>query len=132
MSWDVAPDASASSPSTQPSIAAPSASAPQGPPLSAEAVRGVIRDKLPEIGACYEPELKKHPNLRGKLVARFMIDEEGKVASVDMSSSKLPNEKVVDCAGKVFETMVFPRPPAGMVLITYPIDLMPEVTTEWK
>lgn len=100
--------------------------------LDKEGVRRVIREHLPQISACYEPELKKHPNLKGKLIARFMIAEDGKVASVDMADSKLPNAKVVECAGKVFETMVFPRPAAGMQLITYPIDLMPEVTTEWK
>lgn len=125
-----APEEASAQPQPEPT-ASTSASA-AGPPLDKEGVRRVIREHLPAIRECYEPELKKRPNLKGKLVARFMIAEDGKVASVDMADSKLPSPKVVECAGKVFETMVFPRPAAGMQLITYPIELMPEVVTEWK
>jgi outer membrane biosynthesis protein TonB len=100
--------------------------------LNKDSVRQVIRDRYSEIRACYETQLKKQPNLHGTVVARFMVNEDGTVASVDMSSSKLPAKSVVECAGKIFSTMRFPPPPNGMILITYPIELMPEVTTEWK
>jgi hypothetical protein len=111
--------------------ASPSASTPtQVLSLSKESVRQVIHDRLPEIRACYEKEFKKKPNLRGTVIARFMIAESGAVGTVDMSSSKLPSPQAVECIGQVFSSMQFPPPSNGMLLITYPIDLQPEVTKQ--
>lgn len=118
---------------TEPAASASASGASSASPvLDKDSVRQVIRDRYTEIRACYEPQLKRQPNLKGTVIARFMIGEDGSVASVDMTSSKLPSTKVVDCVGQVFSTMKFPRPANGMILITYPIQLMPEVTTEWQ
>jgi hypothetical protein len=122
---------------TEPAASAPAAEVDAGVSeagalLSKESVRQVIRDRYTEIRACYEKELKKKPNLHGTVTARFMISEDGSVASVDMASSKLPSAPAVECVGEIFKTMKFPPPPNGMILITYPIQLMPEVTTDWQ
>jgi len=122
------PTASASSAAPDPDAG----SSEGGALLSKESVRQVIRDRYTEIRACYEKELKKKPNLHGTVTARFMISEDGSVASVDMSSSKLPSKPAVECVGEIFKTMKFPPPPNGMILITYPLQMMPEVTTDWQ
>jgi len=110
--------------------AASSASeAPPGP-LSKEAIRGVIRSWYPEIKGCYERAFRDDQSLRGKVIARFMINEDGSVASVDMSESTLRKQDVIDCVGKLFELMRFPKPDNGMVLITYPLEFESEVNAQ--
>lgn len=95
-----------------------------GPPqlLSREAVQQVIRQWYPEVRGCYEREVRNQPNLRGKVVVRFMIGEEGKVLTVDMDSSEIDSPEVIDCVRKLFGLMEFPPPEKGMILITYPFE----------
>ena len=46
---------------------------------------------------CYQRELKRNPNLKGKLVVRFRITPQGTVKEVEVISSTLNNRKVERC-----------------------------------
>ena len=49
------------------------------------------------IQYCYQRELKRDPNLKGKIVVRFTIDISGKVRIVNIISSTLNNARVERC-----------------------------------
>jgi|GEM_PF-5415537 len=115
---------------TEPAGSASAAGGQEAPPdpLDKDSVRAVIRSWYPEIKGCYERAFRDNQSLRGKVVARFMINEDGSVSSVDMSDSTMKKRDVVDCVGKLFGLMQFPKPENGMVLITYPLEFDAEVT----
>ncbi len=113
--------------------AAPAASAtsdvPPGP-LDKTSIRTVIRSWYPEVKGCYERAFRDNQSLHGKVIARFMIGEDGSVSSVDMSDSTIKNKEVTDCVGKLFGLMRFPKPANGMVLITYPLEFDSEIKAQ--
>lgn len=60
-------------------------------------VQGVIVNHNLSVQYCYQRELKRNPNLKGKLVVRFSIAPDGSVKSVEIVSSTLNNRKVERC-----------------------------------
>ncbi|MDZ7289718.1 MAG: TonB family protein [candidate division KSB1 bacterium] len=62
-----------------------------------EAVAAIVAKHTSAIQYCYQRELKRNPNLKGKLVVRFVITPQGTVASVTIVSSTLGNSTVENC-----------------------------------
>jgi TonB family protein len=62
-----------------------------------DAVAAVVTKHTSAIQSCYQRELKRSPNLRGKLVVRFVINPQGMVESVTVVSSTLNNATVENC-----------------------------------
>lgn len=62
-----------------------------------DAVQAVVTRHNNSIQYCYERELKRNPNLKGKIVLRFVITPSGTVKNVEMLSSTLNNRKVHQC-----------------------------------
>ncbi|MFQ5822720.1 MAG: AgmX/PglI C-terminal domain-containing protein [bacterium] len=60
-------------------------------------IQAVVLKHKHGIQYCYERELKRNPNLKGKLVVRFTITSQGIVKSVKIVSSTLNNRKVEQC-----------------------------------
>ncbi len=57
----------------------------------------VIKKHEASINYCYERELKRNPNLKGKVVVRFIVTPKGNVSEVTVVSSTLNNEEVQQC-----------------------------------
>lgn len=62
-----------------------------------DAVAAVVAGHTAAIQYCYQRELKRNPNLKGKLVVRFVITPQGTVSSVTVISSTLNNPTVEGC-----------------------------------
>jgi TonB family protein len=62
-----------------------------------DAVAAVVAKHTSAIQYCYQRELKRSPNLKGKLVVRFVITPQGTVATVTIISSTLNNANVENC-----------------------------------
>ncbi len=62
-----------------------------------DAVAAIVKSHNAAIQYCYQRELKRNPNLRGKVVVRFIIDPSGKVVEVTIVSSTLRNRRVERC-----------------------------------
>ncbi|RMD95084.1 MAG: hypothetical protein D6814_13735 [Calditrichaeota bacterium] len=62
-----------------------------------DAVAAVVKSHNAAIQYCYQRELKRNPNLRGKLVVRFIINPMGRVEEVTILSSTLKNRRVERC-----------------------------------
>ena len=62
----------------------------------------VINQHNAAIQSCYDRELKRNPDLKGKLVVRFTITTDGRVKNVNLISSTLNNSRVERCiVGKI-------------------------------
>lgn len=81
----------------------------------------IVKQSLPQIRYCYEKELSKNPNLKGKLVIKFTISKDGSVAEASPKSSTLGNPIVENCVAQRFLRMRFPAPKGGgIVIVSYP------------
>jgi TonB family protein len=62
-----------------------------------DAVAAVVARHTSAIQFCYQRELKRSPNLKGKVVVRFVITPQGAVESVAILASTLGNPAVENC-----------------------------------
>jgi TonB family protein len=64
---------------------------------SQDEVAAIVARHTSAIQSCYQSELRRNPNLQGKLVVRFVISPQGAVESVTVLSSSLNNASVEKC-----------------------------------
>lgn len=88
--------------------------------LSQEAIRSVVQANLKKIKFCYNKELGKNPELKGKVEVEFIIGSDGKVKKYKISSSTMKNDAVESCILKKIRRFRFPKPEKGEVSVVYP------------
>lgn len=112
----------------------------QGKPwVAPERVEAVVRGAMTDVVACYDRGRAREPELQGRLVVLFGIDRRGRarpVADVSVESDSvetgktlapIEDEAVIACVLEVFEGLRFPLPGNGVVQVTYPLLLTPEL-----
>ncbi len=62
-----------------------------------DAVAAVVAKHISAIQFCYQRELKRSPNLKGKVVVRFVITPQGTIETVTILASTLGNPAVENC-----------------------------------
>ncbi|MBL4637626.1 MAG: AgmX/PglI C-terminal domain-containing protein [Kofleriaceae bacterium] len=91
--------------------------------LSKNVIQRVIRSKLPRIRYCYEKQLIVQPNLKGKVVAKFLIAPTGAVSQVSATGM---NTTVSHCIKKTIQSIQFPTPAGGgYINVSYPFTFSP-------
>ncbi|HJK92225.1 MAG TPA: AgmX/PglI C-terminal domain-containing protein [Polyangiaceae bacterium LLY-WYZ-15_(1-7)] len=94
--------------------------------LSREVIQRVVRQHANEARYCYERRLGEHPRLAGRLVLRFVISPEGRVASASVDEDTLGDAAVGACLAHAVRRWRFPRPSGGgIVLVRYPFVFRP-------
>jgi hypothetical protein len=89
--------------------------------LSKEEIARVIRRHLNQIKYCYEKELTKKPNLRGKITSRFIIAGTGRVQMAKVYQTTMGYAPTEKCIVRIIKMMRFPQPRGGgIVSVTYP------------
>jgi TonB family protein len=89
--------------------------------LDKEVIRAGIGSHRTEIADCYEAALTLHPTLEGKVVVKFIINQEGAVVSSEVVESTVRNEGMESCIVKNVRSWRFPKPKGGgVVAVTYP------------
>jgi hypothetical protein len=84
-------------------------------------VVSTVKEHLPAIKACYEHALKRAPSVAGKIVARFSIDDGGKVGAFAWQGDQLHSAAFNICARHVVETLRFaPAKKGDPVTVTFP------------
>lgn len=63
----------------------------------AEHVARVVLDHNRAIQDCYKQALKKQPDLKGKVVARFSVNPDGRVDLVEVINSTIDYEPMINC-----------------------------------
>jgi hypothetical protein len=94
--------------------------------LDKDLIRRVVRRHLNEVRYCYELELLRDPELRGRVETRFFILPDGTVASAATESSTFADPAIGRCTAQAFRRWQFPRvPDGGLVEVKYPFDFFP-------
>jgi hypothetical protein len=88
--------------------------------LSAEQINRVVRANQAAIRYCYEVEVQRQPNLRGRVSINWRINLAGAVTSARVASSSLNNASVEGCMTRQIRRWRFPQPDGGEVVVTYP------------
>lgn len=92
--------------------------------ISRVEIRRSIQLARQDYARCYKDELKKDPQLAGKVTVSFTIGPNGKVTrATGTGMTPAMNE----CVAKVFTRMQFPKPTdGGVVNVNYPVIFRPE------
>jgi TonB family protein len=91
--------------------------------LDKELIRAVIKRNIGQIRFCYESQLNRFPKLNGRVMVKFIIKEDGSVASSNVASSTVGNAELESCAASRVRTWLFPKPKGGgVVVVTYPFN----------
>lgn len=85
-------------------------------------IRRYLRRAAPKLTYCYEQRLLTQPSLAGTVTTDLVIDGQGRVTS---ARSKGVDPSVERCVAAVVKAIVFPRPHAGIVRVSFPIEFQP-------
>ena len=90
-----------------------------------EAVAAVVMSKRAQLRGCYEAELKKSPQLAGKVVVAFSITPEGRVGQLAVAEDTMAASGVGECIVALMRGWRFPFRPAQDLEIEYPFVFSP-------
>ena len=94
--------------------------------IDPELIRKVVHEHRAQIRTCYETQLTSHPDLAGKVVAAWTIDQSGAVTEAHTQESNLKDHAVESCVSAKIRTWRFPIPKGGgEVFVTYPFIFTP-------
>ena len=94
--------------------------------IDPELIRRVVHEHRAQIRTCYETQLTTRPNLAGKLVSAWTIDQSGAVTEAHTQESTLHDRTVENCVASKIRTWRFPIPKGGgEVFVTYPFIFTP-------
>jgi outer membrane biosynthesis protein TonB len=95
------------------------------PTVDKEALGRFIKLRLRSIQGCYEAQLKRNPNLRGKIVLRFTIGTRGQVVEVSIDSDTMGNDEVASCVMRLVKAWRLPFTPDGDTPVSFPFLFQP-------
>jgi TonB family protein len=89
--------------------------------MDPELILRVVRSHHDQLKYCYDNALTRNPKLTGKVSVRWIIREDGTVASSNVTNTTTGTPDLDRCiAGRVL-TWIFPKPKGGGVaVVTYP------------
>ncbi len=93
--------------------------------ISRSEVRSEFLRYESDIRYCYERKLVTRPNLKGKLVMKWMVDEEGRTRDINVLDSEINDKSVHSCLQSVIRKMSFNTSQAkDQVIISYPLEFV--------
>ncbi len=89
--------------------------------LPKEVIQRVINQHKQQIRYCYETQLQRQQNLKGRIEMKWVIAATGRVATVRVNDSSMRSPPVERCIAAKIKTWVFPPPAGGGVVeVKYP------------
>jgi len=88
--------------------------------LSPEQIMRVVRQNSAAIRYCYESELQRQPNLRGRIEVGWRINREGRVTTSRVARSTMSNARVEGCISRQVRNWRFDQPDGGEVDVVFP------------
>ena len=88
--------------------------------LDTNQITSVVKRRQGAIKSCYERELKKNPNLGGKITVQFTIGQVGRVTSAKVTVNTTGSAAVANCIKQRIARWRFPKPEGGDVTVAYP------------
>lgn len=93
--------------------------------LDQDVIAAIIRRYLSQIQNCYEQQLVKKPQLKGKVTVAFTIAGDGSVRAAQVLETTLKNDPTEKCIIGRIKNWKFPKPKGGgTVGVKYPFLLM--------
>lgn len=92
--------------------------------LPPEVIQRIVRQNFGRFRLCYENALRTSPNMEGRVTVSFVIGTEGNVSGVS-AKTDMSDASIASCVSKAFNNLMFPKPEAGVVKVTYPINFSP-------
>ncbi len=93
--------------------------------VDAEQIGRFIRARQQAIQACYETELRRNPQLRGRLLVNIVISTNGRVRAVDFIEDSVRSSSVNNCVRSRIRTWQFPVRPPEETAVTVPFIFAP-------
>lgn len=93
-------------------------------------IAAAVRSSLTEIKACYDAWLRTNPDLGGKVVVDFTLEQakaipgEGRISSARITSSSVGHTVMEGCIVSVFEDLRF-EAPTDVLEVSFPIIMTP-------
>lgn len=85
----------------------------------------VVSSRQRAVQYCYEKELARNPELKGKVILNWRIGLNGKVMKSWVSSSSLKNGTVESCMTRSIKRWTFTKPDGGICEIKFPFVFSP-------
>jgi outer membrane biosynthesis protein TonB len=93
--------------------------------LDTNRIASTVKSRIGGVKSCYEKELKRNPQLQGKIVMQFTINEAGRVMDVTAKSDSVGEPAVAECIKAQMERWKFPAPDGGTVTVAFPFIFAP-------
>ncbi len=94
-----------------------------GEGLTREQIHGGMQKNTAEVFGCYKSEIKKHPELKGRIQLSFDIDSQGKVINSKISKTTLNHKPTENCVVEKSKIWIFPQPIGTQpVHVEYPFE----------
>ena len=92
--------------------------------LDQKAMYRLLRRKKSAVTLCYERELRRSPNLRGRISVRITIATSGRVTNIAVEDNTL-NASVFSCIRRRIKYWRFPKPKDGAATVVVPFIFAP-------
>ena len=85
----------------------------------------VVKRRVKAIKSCYEKQLKRNPDLSGKVKVQFTILGSGRVGEVQALEDTMGEPAVAQCIVSRVKRWRFPKPDGGSVTVAFPFVFSP-------
>jgi hypothetical protein len=89
--------------------------------IPAELIMRPIRERAACFRACYLTALAGDPDLRGRVVVEFIVDEDGWVRRASIGKGTDMPVAFARCVAERFVGLAYPAPDGGRVQVYYPM-----------
>lgn len=93
--------------------------------VNRESLGQYIRPRLRSVQQCYERELKRNPDLAGRIVVRFVISMAGRVSEVSIEENTMGDDNVAACITNTIRRWIFPIKPEEEAAVSFPFVFSP-------
>lgn len=93
--------------------------------LDPDLIRRAVRTHINDVRRCYNKQLARDPNAKGRVEIAFEIDGKGKVSAATLQETTMKDPVPGECIAKAVTGWKFPKPRTGTVKVVYPFVLEP-------
>lgn len=76
--------------------------------LTPRMIEGAVQRREPQVRACYQDALERHPTLSGRLALRIAIGKDGRISQITAKGESLRDAAMERCIEERLETLRFP------------------------
>jgi len=95
------------------------------PGLDQQALQQYVAARRSALQSCYERELGRHRELKGKLMVRLSIATNGRARGVEVGDESMGSPEVAACVRATVERWTFPVTPEAEVPMAFPLVFAP-------